>query len=92
MSMYPLQSRNGKFVDYFGRKIENGDHVAFAVADRNGTLLCYKYGIVAGFITYKSELKQDSCKLTNVHDRDMAYNDCTKMCDHLIIVKKHFEI
>ena len=92
MSMYPLQSTNGKYVDYFGRKIEKGDQVAFAVADRNGTLQCYKYGIVKEFITYKSELRQDSCKLTNVQDRDTIYNDCTKMCDHLIIVKKHFEI
>ena len=91
MSMYPLQSTNGKYVDYFGRQIEIGDKVAFAVADNHGTLQQYKSGIVTGFITYKSELRQDSCKLTNVQDRDMIYKDCTKMCDHLIIIRKYNE-
>ncbi len=91
MSMYPLQSTNGKYVDYFGRQIEIGDKVAFAEADSHGTLQRYKSGIVAELITWKNELKEDRCKLINVQDRDMIYKDCSKMCDHLIIIRKYNE-
>ena len=89
--MYPLQSTNGKYVDYFGRQIEIGDKVAFAEADNHGTLQRYKSGIVYALTTQNGELKKDVCKLTNVQDRDMLYKDCTKMCDHLIIIRKYNE-
>lgn len=87
-----LGSTNGKFVDYFGRQIEVGDEVVFAVTSYGRSIEYYETGIVDGLMTFKNG--DDYCKLKNVYDgqHEPSSRIQKKACSGCVILNKYYDL